>query len=216
MIGDTINIQQTHRDKAALILPKIMKKYKRLSVIALGGESGTGKTEVAYVLQQRLYEEYNIRVKLIHIDDYYFTYWNERNDIRKKNGIDSVGQNEIDWKKIKNIITSFKKRKQYNKVQRIHRWTDQIEQVTIDNSKIDLFIVEGLYALYLKEFADFKVYLSGTSKDTEEFRVERGKEKQTTFRKKILQKEGMVVRASKKDANLKIAFKVKETYVTKP
>lgn len=206
MIGDTIIFKKIHHQKADLILEYLKNKSLNKSIIAIAGESGTGKSEIAFSLQKKLYLNKDLKSTVIQLDDYYLTHWNNRRAVRKEKGIDYIGQNEIDWTKINRIINSFKKEECENYLQQIHRWTDQVEKVIINNTNIDVFIIEGLYAIYLKSLADHRIYLSGTSKDTLNFRKERKKEIIDEFRLQVLEKEGYVVRASKQWADLSISF----------
>ena len=63
-----------------------------------------------------------------------------------------------------------------------------IEENKSKNNAIDILIVEGLYAGYLKESA-LKIYFKGTAQQTLNFRKERGKEVINKFRIKVLKKE---------------------------
>ena len=200
MIGDKILFKNIHLKKCNKILPLIIEKFKwRKMTVTVGGEAGVGKTEVALLLQENLYK-YNIRTKVVHIDDYYFTNWRDRNVTRKLKGVSSVGVTEIDWKKLKSITKSFKGKRKTINVQRIHKYTDSYEYVTVDNLCVDILIVEGLYANWLD--ADYKVYLEGTYRDTLKFREERGKETIDGFRRKVLRREHKEVLRTRRNIDL--------------
>lgn len=130
------------------------------------------------------------------------TNWQERNKIREKRGIDSVGAKEIDWFKLDRIFKRFKSDKRKLYVQRIHRFTNSLEYVIAQNRSIDVLLFEGLYACYNNK-TDLKIYLQGSMKDTYQFRKERGKENpDDNLREKILVKESIDVRKTKKKANI--------------
>jgi uridine kinase len=206
MIGDRLLIRKRHILIVNNLLPVISKKInKEKFIITIGGESGTGKSEIASLLQEKLYPEK--RVKLIHVDDYYFSNWKERNKVRKKEGLNSVGKNEIDWKKLDSILSSFKQKDELLFVQRIHKYTDSIEQVVVKNQNIDIIILEGLYSCYYKE-ADLKIYLEGSIKDTYFFRKERAKENpDDEFRQKVMEKERESIVQSKRFSDIIISWK---------
>ena len=216
MIGDRIIIKPEHIAKAEYILPSVVQVYnKEKIVITIGGVSGTGKTEVACVLQQLLWEKYSIRAKIIHLDDYYKTDWVNRNKIRAQQGIDLVGILEIQWNKLIKIIKRFRSihRKLY--VQRIHRFTNSIEYVVTNNKCIDVLIIEGLYSNYLMTYKQKEVqpnlttHLLGTTKDTYAFRKERVKENpDTTFRKLVIEREAKQVQELRKYAQINVPFKL--------
>lgn len=210
MLGDRKLFKKEHYIKAKIIKPLIMQKYfhKKL-IISLGGESGTGKTEIASIIQERLWNKHKIRCKTIHIDDYYFSSWQDRNDIRKKKGIKSVGINEINWELINKITKTFKSKSKVLRVQRIHKYTNCIEYVKTDNQNIDILLFEGLYANNIKD-ADIQIFLEGTYNQTKNFRKERKKEEQTTFRDRILQKEHKEIQKLSKYITYSIPFKIKK------
>jgi len=203
MIGDKIIITSAHRKKAKVMFTTFLKKYKQGAkyVFCIGGEAGTGKTEIAMVLRTMFYEHnYKIRGELVHTDDYYRTKWSERNQIRKRTGL--IGKKELDWDKLNGIINTYKT-DFYNTliIQRINKFTDSIEKAILNHDKIDVLIVEGLYALYIKK-PDFSVFLEGTYKETKSFRQLRNKEPQNAFRQKVLAKEHKDVIKSKRYADI--------------
>lgn len=209
MIGDRLIFQDIHYRKAKTILPKVIAAfYHNRFVLCIGGGSGTGKTELASLLQQDLWEQHKLRAKVVHLDDYYKTLWLERNKIRKQKGMKSVGLKEIDWKKVKKVVSVFKSKNKYLYTQKIHKYTNSIEESKSDNRCIDILIIDGLYANYLKE-KSYGVYLEGSIKDTDKFRKVRGKEIQNAFRYKVLRKELRDGQLTKKYADLIIPFKVK-------
>lgn len=207
MIGDKILIQKQHKIKAKNLLPEILKRYKKnyKMVIAIGGESGSGKSEVVLILRNLLYKE-GIRVQIVPLDNYYKTCWTERNKIRQKQGINSVGRYEIMWSWIWNIINRFRENYDGGKLRQINKFTDSVEFVTFDNRSVDILIVEGLYACYLDKYADLKIYLEGTYHETKAFRLERKKEEQTEFRELVLEREHQEVEGSKQYADIKVSF----------
>lgn len=210
MIGDIELIKPIHTKKAVILAPKILEVRTSGNiiklVITLGGESGTGKTEISREIQRILWESYKIRVKIIHVDDYYKTDYHNRNEIRKETGI--IGKEEIDWKKLNKVTRHFKEGRKKLYVQRIHRYIDSIEYSISFGDKIDVIIVEGLYANYLDR-KDFAIYLEGSINETYDFRKERGKEDpDTEFRQFVLEKERNCIVQSKRFSDIIIPFKV--------
>ncbi len=201
MIGDKIIITANHRRKAKYVFREFLGRYKKGAhyILQIGGEAGTGKTEIAYLLRELFYSN-KIRSDIIHIDNYYKTKWSERNCIRQKTNV--IGKKEIDWDMLNGLLNTYRADFYSNIiVQRINKFTDSVEKAIIDKHSIDVLIVEGLYALYAKD-ADFKVYIDGTYEDTKAFRILRNKEPQTKFRQKVLEKEHIDVIKSKHLANM--------------
>lgn len=207
MIGDKVLIQKHHKLKAKRLLYIILEKYKigNKFVIAIGGESGTGKTEIALILRNLLYKN-NIRVQIISIDDYYKTNFLERNKIRQNLGIDSIGCTEIMWDKLNKIIHNFKDPdSSINIIRRINKFTNSIEYVKFFNASVDILIVEGLYALFCND-VDLRIYLDGSYIETKAFRLERKKEEQTPFRELVLKKERQDILKSRNLADIIVSL----------
>ena len=205
MIGDKLVFEDHHRDKEFEIMNKIFELKKSRMVVTIGGYSGTGKSEISVLLQQILWESRFIRSKIINLDDYYTTNFQERDIIRLVEGIDTVGSQEMNWDKIDKIINSFKEGKRLY-LQRIHRYLNSTEHVILDSKNIDVLIIEGLYALNTD--SNYKVFLDATEEDTYEFRKKRNKENpDEVFRKKVLEKEREDILETKPLANTIIKYK---------
>lgn len=207
IIGDKVIIQKQHKIKAKNLLPEVIHRFKNGEkyVVSIGGESGTGKTEIMLVLRNLLYKE-GIKAQVISLDDYYKSNWIDRNAIRKENGIDSVGRSEIHWKVLDEVVKIFKSKEGSRCcIRRINKFTESIEYSIFDSIAPDILIIEGLYACYIQE-ADLRVYLEGTYQETKSFRLERMKEEQNDFRNQVLEKEHKEVVESKQFADIVVNF----------
>ncbi|KKN82792.1 hypothetical protein LCGC14_0306160 [marine sediment metagenome] len=205
MVGDRLIFTSLHYTKAKLILPEFLKFYKGKSkvILAIGAISGVGKSEVAALVQEYLFYQANLHIKIIHIDDFYSTFWGNRNEVRRKTKI--IGKEEISWDKINKIFSDFRAGKRKLYIQRIHKFLNSIEYSISSGRNIDILIIEGLYACYAD--ADYRVYLDGTTSDTYQFRKGRGKENpDNKFRKFVVEREAACVRQSKKYADLIIPW----------
>jgi uridine kinase len=213
MIGDKVIYLPQHYVKRDMILEQIPKlKSKKKRMITIGGESGTGKTEVSRLLQEKFWNRDKVRCKVIHLDDYYITSWGCRNKVRQEKGIDSVGISEIDWNKLKNIITTFFSNSKKLYVQKIHKYTDSLEYSIARNDCIDILIFEGLYAFNLcqpfRKDCCISILLEGNYSDTEFFRKKRKKEKQTELRQQVLMREHEEVEKLSHMAKIRIPYHV--------
>jgi uridine kinase len=181
-------------------------------ILVCGGQSGVGKTEVSDIIQVALWEKYKIRSKIIHLDDYYKVHWQRRNGWRRERGLPAVGLTEIKWGMIKSIIKKFRN-SQTLKIQQIHMYIDAIEKTLVSSRNIDILILEGVYANYLKKkgIVDLGIYLEGNVGDTYNFRKERAKENpDDTFRQKVLEKEAKTAKRTKKYADLVVPYTIGE------
>lgn len=204
MLGDVLLIEEKHRLAGAAIIEQILKVKEETKndnlVIAISGESGTGKTELAHVVAKGL-RAHNIFAKPIHIDNYYKILPLERTDWRTKNGVENVvGYDEYDWDQIYKNIDEFK---QHTKASMpcVDLVTEQVDMLTTDFADVDMLIVDGLYAIKT-EGVDIRVFIDITYHDTGKAQKLRGKEPQNEFRMKVLLKEHDMVKALKKDADI--------------
>jgi len=192
MIGDKLIFEKIHKIKAKSILPYVLEKAQvnNKIIISIGGESGTGKTEVAYMLRSLLYKN-SIRSKIISLDDYYITTFNEREAVRSLKGIEYVGLGEIDWYWIRTCCDDFYNNRRV-KCKHIDKFAEDYEYSNWFPHKVKVLILEGLYGNKLQNI-DLKIFLEGTYIETKHFRCIRGKEKQSNFRNQVLEKEHEVI-----------------------
>ena len=196
MEGDKLIFLEQHYIKADTILPHIKDK----KIVAIGGESGTGKSEVAYLLRSKLAKE-GVRSIVMHLDDYYTTNFKERNEVRKLNGI--IGLGEMDWVRINDPLNSFLKGAFQIYIRVLNKFTEGKEYRIVWVNDIDMIIVEGLYAGNITQ-ADYKVHLKGNRQSTHAFRRRRGKEPITEYRVKVLQAESEAVQLLCSKADLEV------------
>ncbi|MDZ7774115.1 MAG: adenylyl-sulfate kinase [Bacteroidales bacterium] len=89
MLGDVLLIEDKHKEAAEALKDIVLKNRKEKFIVAISGESGSGKSELAHSLARKLKEE-GIRAKPLHIDNYYKTHPLERNEWRKSHGMESI------------------------------------------------------------------------------------------------------------------------------
>jgi len=212
MKGDIIIIEKCQRDKVSILMPSLMTflKGKDKVVITIGGVSGTNKSETAYLIQEELYAR-SITSMALSLDDFYKTNWRERNAIRRKKGINSVGIREIDWKDISRIVKEFKAGNKIMHSREINKYSDQLEYYKIKRAdSVRVLLVEGLYSLNLGklQLSDYNIYLDGSIEDTYAFRKKRNKENpDSTFRQGVIKREEEDVKKTKKFSSIIIPFK---------
>ena len=116
MLGDVLLIQETHKLAAAKIKEILMKDCTSKSrgykyIVAISGESGSGKSELSHSLAKLLKPE-KIRVKVIHTDNYYKVPPLLRSEWRRTQGPENIGLNEYDWNLIDQNIREFKENRE--------------------------------------------------------------------------------------------------------
>jgi uridine kinase len=203
MLGDVLLIEDKHRNAGEAIIQKILEKKKDKFMIAISGESGSGKSELAHVIAKGL-RKHGIMAKPIHIDNYYLIHPLERTEWRKKNGIENVvGYGEYDWDTIYRNIDDFKNNRK-STMPCVDLVTEQIDQLTTDFKGIDMLVIDGLYAIKTGG-VDLRVFLELTYHETKKAQVVRGKEPQNEYRMAVLEQEHRMVQALKPTADILIS-----------
>ena len=203
MINDRLLITEKSYKNAKII----NNKLKDENIILIYGISGSQKSETSDCLQELLFKQKKQSICLS-LDDFYICHPTIRTINRKKIGIESVGLSEIDWEELKRICIDFKNKKPI-RIQRVHRYADIVEHLTINTEEVEYLIIEGLYSGYLKKenFGDIAVFLEGNPKQTESFRKLRNKENEyDEFRQKVVTREFNIVSQLRKYSDLIIKF----------
>lgn len=199
MLGDVLLIEDKHKNAAETIKKEVLANKKEKMIVAISGESGSGKSELAHSLAKSLQGD-GIQAKPLHIDNYYKTHPLEREEWRKKHGIESIGYNEYDWDTIYKNIESFKKGEKAE-MPCVDLVTQQVDKLITDFSNIEMLIIDGLYAMKT-ENTDLNVFIDLTYHETKKAQLKRGKEKVNDFRMQVLEREHQVVRSLKDRAHL--------------
>ena len=206
MLGDVLLIEKKHEDAAKTILKRVLKERKEKYMVAISGESGSGKTELAHVLAKLLKKE-GIRAKPIHIDNYYKVPPLERTQWRNRHGFESIGYAEYNWEIINENIRKFKEGKEAT-MPCIDLVTDQIDTLITNFQDVDMLIIDGLYAIKT-ERVDLRVFIELTYHETKQAQIVRGKEPQNAYRMKVLEREHDVVQSLKPIADLLVNMEYK-------
>ena len=193
-----------HKEAAQAICERVMadresKEERYRYVVGISGESGSGKSELAHSLGICL-KSHHIRVKVIHTDNYYRIQPLLREEWRRNKGFDKIGINEYDWVKIRKTIRDFKE-EQECMIPCIDLIPEQVDKLITDFSKVDLLIVDGLYAINAND-VDMRVFIDLTYHETKINQIIRMKEALSDFRLNILEHEHQAVRSLKPLADL--------------
>ncbi len=199
MLEDVLLIQEKHYKAADKIYQKLrLSLGSNRLVIAICGESGAGKSELAHVFGRKIRNEGKL-AKILHIDNYYKIAPRMKTEWRKKHGIKSIGIDEYNWELINRNVQEFREGKNAT-MPCIDLLTDLEDELITDFALIDYLIVEGLYPF--KADADYRIFIDLTYHDTKKSQVLRGKEPQNEFRLKVLKREHEVVQSLRPMADL--------------
>ena len=211
MEGDILCINQEARDAANGVLKMVferlygerddllsfasdkIKQEGKTLIIAISGESGAGKSVLSHELAALLRKN-GVLAKCLCTDNFYTIPPEDREAWRKEHK-DQIGKSEYDWDLINRITDDFRKRKS-STFQVIDLNTQQVEFLTTDFSKVNVIILEGLFAVAaeLKD-CDFRAFLEAPEERKQAAQGARGKEDPSNpFRQFIMAKEKQDVR----------------------
>lgn len=199
-----------HYAAAELILTNLEKRDIKIPYsISVSGESGSGKTEIAHLLKEKLEEE-GKRVMVLGQDDY-FRLPPHSNHQQRKIDLGWVGPKEVQLllmdehvKKLlqpKNSIV-FKPLISFNE--------DKIDTENI-TGPYDILIAEGTYTALLENI-DIRIFINRDYKETKKHRLSRNRDQalenntdqDLSFLEKVLQIEHKIIKQHIKLADLVI------------
>ncbi|MEW6718456.1 MAG: uridine kinase [Chloroflexota bacterium] len=198
MLGDVLLITDNHRKAGKQIVDRLARLGVDRPVISIGGESGSGKSELAHVVSRSLKERGEL-AKVLHTDNYYRVSPTARTAWRKEHGLESIGLNEYDWDLISKNVQEFREGREAV-MPCIDLLTDQEDKLITNFQGIRYLILEGLYAVNAE--ADLRIFIDLTYHETKKAQIVRGKEPQNEYRLQVLEREHQAVRSLRPLANL--------------
>jgi uridine kinase len=203
MIGDKIEIKPAYLKIATKIVEHIFKQSAVAKppkyVIAIAGESGSGKSVTALCLQHVL-QQRTIQAVVFHQDDY-FKLPPAQNHAARLLDIKNVGIQEVDLILMQQHIQQFLQQQTVIAKPLIHYNESQRSIENIDVQSAQVLIVEGTYALYLTDTLH-KIFMSRTYLDTVKQRQDRAREPHSDFIESVLAIEHQIIKTQKNVADL--------------
>ncbi len=207
MLSDVLLIGEKHKSAAQEIAVRVVAERDAILasrpgyryMVAVSGESGAGKSELSHSLAQEL-KKSGIRVKVLHTDNYYTVEPSMRRADRESTNFDRVGIDEYDWGLLNGNIEDFRQSRQ-SIMPCIDILTDEVDQLYTDFSRIDVLVIDGLYALGVDD-VDLRVFIDLTYHETKKSQLERGKESTDDHRWQVLEREHLSVRSLRSLADL--------------
>ncbi len=200
MLEDILLIEEKHRRVATGIVDVILQNKKEKYIVAISGESGSGKSELTHVVAKEL-RKFNIFAKPVHLDDFFKTLPLERRTWRQRNGVEKVvGISEINWDAVQKTICDFKNNRK-SSMPCVDLVTNQVDTLTTNFDGIGMLVLDGLYAINTDE-VDLHVFIELTYHETKKAQQLRGKEKLDNLRLQTLEAEHRAVQSLKYKADL--------------
>ncbi len=199
MKDDKIIVKQWHRRAAGEIFKNIHDQIGEKFVISIGGESGSGKSEIALALKE-LMEANTINTGILQADDY-FIYMSQTCDAFRRKCIDLVGPGEVKLDFIDCHLRSFKQGAvDLYKPVAVYQEAKFYREV-LPVKHLQVLIAEGVYCTLL-EFADTRIFIDRDFRDTLEDRKNRRRDLMDKFSGKILEIEHNIVKDHKEKAQI--------------
>jgi uridine kinase len=202
MRGDILIIGKHHTQAAEeilnIMLPSIRSKDSKF-LFTVGGESGAGKSEIAYALVNVL--DMNGIVGLIIQQDDYFVHPPKTNEQVRHKNISWVGTGEVKLDLLNENIREIIAGKPEIRKPLVIFDEDRIISEKISLTPYKVIIIDGTYTTLLKKI-DCRVFIDRDWNDTREDRLKRNREKQSDYLEKILEIEHNIISSHKVLANI--------------
>jgi uridine kinase len=191
-LGDILVITDDHKKAARQITDLVLETYAGEKIsIAIGAESGSGKSEIGHVVASSLFKsDKQLKSFTVHTDDFFVLPHKERNELRVSTDLESVGPSEIDFGELSYVLKKFEAGGQIL-LPVLEFITSSAYKLLVDFRDFQVLICEGLYAPMLD--VTIKTFIDMTYHDNKDFNALRGKEVPDAFRQRVLEREHQAV-----------------------
>lgn len=180
MKGDRLVVKGEHiaaaRWLAEVILPRLGSLSGRL-VLAIAGESGSGKSELAVALRQELFDR-GIRAVILQQDDY-FKYPPRTNAELRRRDLGHVGPSEVRLELLDGHLAEILRGAEEIEKPLVIYEEDLIATEKPDLKRAKVVIVEGTYTSLLCN-VHVRVFIDRTYRETKAARLERARRPRTS------------------------------------
>ena len=190
MIGDKLVIQPYHTQRAIEICEELIPRIKGRFTVAVAGESGAGKSEVAWEIDRYL-KDRGIPAGILQQDDYFVFPPKTNHEMRRIN-LAQVGPFEVKLDFLSSNLRSFKRGESPIYKPLVIFDEDRITDEELDVADWRVLIAEGTYTSTLK-FVDFRVFIDRDYHQTLEARKKRARDKFEPFVLEVLEREHGII-----------------------
>ena len=198
MIGDKLIIEPYHTARAEDLCEILIDRITPGYTISVAGESGAGKTELAYEIA-RLLRDKGITADILQQDDYFVFPPKTNHEMRRRN-IDQVGTFEVKLDFMDANLRSFKRKESPIYKPLVIFDEDRITTEEKDLTNIEVLVAEGTYTSLLK-FIDFHIFIDRNYHQTLEARKRRARDKFDDFMLDVLEREHKIISYHKRFAD---------------
>ena len=194
MIGDKLTYFEAYQPISDLVLDKLKERFKageRLC-IAVGGESGCGKSSLAYAIKLDIEQRLGLQGFLFQMDDY-FKLPPADNHSRRLDDIRWVGMEEVRLDLLDENLHGFKQHDAKLMKPLVNYSENVILEEQLDCTSFDFCVVEGTYVTTLKS-PDYKIFIKTTYLETRASRIARARDLINDFNEEVLLIEHQIIR----------------------
>jgi uridine kinase len=201
MIGDKLIIEQYHTERAAEINDLVADRFQPESrfTMSIAGESGAGKSELAYEIY-RLLNERGIKAGVLQQDDYFVFPPKTNHEMRRRN-LEQVGPYEVKLDLLDSNLRSFKRGESPIYKPLVVFDEDRITTEEMEVGDLAVLLVDGTYTSLLR-FVDFRIFIDRDYHQTLEARNRRARDKFEPFVEDVLEREHQIIYQHKALADL--------------
>ena len=193
-----------HRDLALALIGAMaangtVAQHASRIVIAVAGESGSGKSVTAVCLARELSASGDV-TDVLHQDDY-FIRPPAANHAHRVADLTSVGPQEVDFDRLRAHVAAFRRGEHDVAAPRVNYGADRFDTEPRDFRSVQILVVEGTYVLASVD-ADIRIFLSATSDDTRERRRARNRDIEAPVVDEVLAIEHGIIAAQREMADI--------------
>jgi uridine kinase len=192
MIGDKLIIEKHHTERAADICELLADRIRpgERFTLSVAGESGAGKSELAYEIH-RLLNERGIGADVLQQDDYFVFPPRTNHEMRRRN-LEQVGLYEVKLDFLDSNLRSFRQGESSIYKPLVLYEEDLITREEMPVADLTVLIAEGTYTSLL-EFVDLRVFIDRNYRQTLEARKRRARDKWEPFIQDVLEREHQII-----------------------
>lgn len=208
MIGDKLIINDYHIVAADYVMEQIKKTEPDIPFsIAVSGESGSGKSEIAQLLKER-FEEQGKKVIVLGQDDYFKLPPHSNHEHRMK-VISWVGPGEVKLTLLNNHVKKLQEPVNEELIKPLVHFENDSIGTEVVSGPYDVVIAEGTYTALLED-VDIRVFIDRDYKETKKHRLSRNRDQSLednndqnlTFLEEVLEIEHNIIKEHKKKSDV--------------